>query len=138
MRVGTGAESRGERSYTAFRLLQARMAANVDLKDLTRRVTAFRDARDWKQFHAPKDVAISLVLEATELLEVFQWKQNELDAQDKQRIGDELADILYWVVLLSHDLGIDLPAQFEKKMAANDAKYPISKAKGSSKKYTEL
>jgi NTP pyrophosphatase (non-canonical NTP hydrolase) len=114
------------------------MAGTGNLEDLARRIIAFRDERDWKQFHSPKDVAISLVLEASELLEVFQWKNGELSSDQKQRIGEELADVLYWVVLLSHDLGIDLPAVFERKMAKNEAKYPVAKSKGSSKKYTEL
>src|SRR5687768_5649505 len=104
------------------------MAANGSLDDLARRVTAFRDARDWKQFHSPKDVAISLTLEAAELLELFQWKKDEATAEQRARIGEELADILYWIVLMAHDLGIDLPAAFESKMKVNEAKYPIAKA----------
>ena len=114
------------------------MPASGDLADLQSRVMAFRDARDWRQFHTSKDVAISLVLEASELLEIFQWKQGEATAEQRARIGEELADVLYWVLLLSHDLGIDLAQVFEAKMKANESKYPVSKAKGKSTKYTEL
>lgn len=113
-----------------------------DFAELQKRVIAFRDARDWKQFHNPKDLAISLSLEASEFLEIFQWKtpeeiENYL-AEKHANVGDELADVLYWVLLLSHDLGIDLPKEFKRKMRQNEAKYPIDKAKGSHKKYTEL
>jgi NTP pyrophosphatase (non-canonical NTP hydrolase) len=113
-----------------------------DISDLQKRVVAFRDARDWKQFHNPKDMAISLLLEATEFLEHFQWKNPE-DIEvylknNKKDVADELADVLYWVMLISHDLGIDIIKQYEDKMQENEAKYPIDKAKGSNKKYTEL
>lgn len=115
---------------------------NDTLKALTKRVIDIRDARDWKQFHNPKDVALSLVLEATEVLEHMQWKNNrQLDeyiAQNKDNIGEELSDVLFWVVLMSHDLGIDLAEAFEEKIKKNELKYPVDKARGVSKKYTEL
>jgi len=115
---------------------------HTDLKTLQKKVIAFRDDRDWKQFHNPKDVAISLVLEASEFLEHFQWKNNEEVSKHvknkKNDISDELADVLYWVLLLAHDLDIDLPVALEKKLAKNNAKYPVDKSKGSHKKYTEL
>lgn len=113
-----------------------------DIEDLQKRVVAFRDARDWKQFHNPKDVAISLILEASELLEHFQWKNIEEMQQhiEKQKIeiSDELADVLYWVLLIAHDMAIDVNEALKKKMQKNEAKYPIKKSKGSHKKYTEL
>jgi len=113
-----------------------------DINHLTNLIIEFRDAREWKQFHHPKDVAISLVLEASEVLEHFQWKsKEEVEAyvgSNADAIGEELADVLYWVLLLSHDLGIDLFSTFEKKMQRNAEKYPVDKAKGSHKKYTEL
>jgi NTP pyrophosphatase (non-canonical NTP hydrolase) len=113
-----------------------------DLSDLQKRVVAFRDARDWKQFHNPKDVALSLVLEAAELMEHFQWKTpQEIDEHLKNKnkeVGEELMDVLYWVLLSANDLGIDIEKAFNRKMAQNERKYPISKAKGSHKKYTEL
>lgn len=103
---------------------------------------AFRDQRDWKQFHNPKDVAVSIALEAAELLELTQWKNGEELANalesKKAEVADELSDILYWVLLFAHEQGIDLGAAFEEKMRKNEAKYPVEKAKGSSKKYSEL
>lgn len=112
------------------------------LEELQQRIISFRDARDWKQFHNPKDSAISLVLEATEVLEHFQWK----DAEEMQRhvesakeeISDELADTLHWVLLLANDLNIDLGKAAEHKLAKNEKKYPVEKSKGNHKKYTEL
>jgi len=113
-----------------------------DLKELTDQVVAFRDERDWKQFHKQKDMAISLMLEAAEVAEHFQWKNEEeiaayLDARQED-LGDELADVLYWVLLVSHDFGIDLNAAFARKLAKSAAKYPVEKSKGNHKKYTEL
>jgi dCTP diphosphatase len=112
------------------------------LNNLTELVVAFRDARDWKQFHKPKDVALSLVLEATELMEHFQWKDNteaeKYISEARGEIGDELADVLYWVLLMSHDLKIDIADALKKKIRKNALKYPIKKARGSSAKYTKL
>ncbi len=113
-----------------------------ELQELTDRILAFREERNWAQFHNSKDVAISLVLEATELLEHFQWKSpNEVKAhiaEQRDKIGEELADIFYWVLLLSHDLDIDLKATFEAKMEKNAKKYPVEKSRGSHRKYTEI
>lgn len=112
------------------------------LSDLTSRIIAFRDARDWAQFHNPKDVALSLVLEATEVMEHFQWKNPEQVKQHiqthKQEIGEELADVFYWVLLLSHDLGIDPVEALKEKLEKNELKYPVDKARGVATKYTEL
>jgi NTP pyrophosphatase (non-canonical NTP hydrolase) len=112
------------------------------LKDLTTRIIAFRDARDWKQFHNPKDLALSLVLEATEVMEHFQWKsQKEMDKyiiDSKDEIGEELADVLYWVLLMSKDLNIDIIKALENKIKKNEAKYPVEKAKGKHTKYNKL
>ncbi len=111
------------------------------IQELTQKIVAFRDARDWKQFHNPKDVAISLVLEATEVLEHFQWKSaDDIAAHLRAHtddVGDELADTLYWVLLMAHDLGIDLGAAFARKMGENEGKYPVEKARGKFGKYTE-
>lgn len=113
-----------------------------DINELTKRIVAFRDARDWKQFHNPKDCALSLSLEAGEVMEHFQWKNAEemqKHIEDhREEIGDELADVLYWVLLMSHDLGVDIVDTFEKKMRKNEEKYPEDKARGKNKKYTEL
>ena len=113
-----------------------------EIQVLTDQILKFREDRDWKQFHNSKDLAISLVLEATELLEHFQWKSaQEVEAhieESRDSIGEELADILYWVLLLSHDLDVDIKSAFMAKMQKNAIKYPVEKAKGSAKKYTEL
>jgi dCTP diphosphatase len=113
-----------------------------EIDDLQKRIIEFRDARDWKQFHNPKDVAISLVLEASELLEHFQWKSDdEMQSHvvdKKTEVSEELADVLYWVLLLANDLKIDVYEALSRKMDINEAKYPVHKAKGSHKKYTDL
>lgn len=112
------------------------------IQDLTSRIVSFRDARDWKQFHNPKDCAISLALEAAEVLEHFQWKNKEemevYVKTNKAEISEELADVLYWVLLMSKDLDIDVLEALDKKMKKNEDKYPVEKAKGKHTKYTEL
>lgn len=112
------------------------------MKNLQKLVVAFRDARDWKRFHNPKDSAISLSLEAAEVLEHFQWKNKEEIDQyvidHKVEIGEELADVLYWILLMSNDLNIDIEEAFQAKMLINEQKYPVEKAKGKHIKYTEL
>lgn len=112
------------------------------LQQLTQRIIAFRDARDWKQFHTPKDMAISLSLEAAEVLEHFQWKNpQEIETHlttHKTQLAHELADVLYWVLLMSHDFGIDLLQASADKLAQSEAKYPVEKAKGKHTKYTVL
>ena len=112
------------------------------LDDLQKSVVKFRDERDWKQFHNPKDLAISLVLEAAEVMEHFQWKnKEEIEAHLKRHqvdVADELSDVLYWVLLIANDLGIDLNKALDKKMIKNETKYPVEKSKGNHRKYTEL
>jgi dCTP diphosphatase len=113
-----------------------------DLEKLQKQIVEFRDERNWKQFHNPKDMALSLLLEAAELLEHFQWKNGQEIADhlesNKTDISEELSDVFYWVLLIAHDLDIDLPKALDKKMSKNVAKYPVDKAKGNHKKYTEL
>jgi NTP pyrophosphatase (non-canonical NTP hydrolase) len=112
------------------------------IAEMTKRIVDFRNARDWKQFHNPKDLALSLVLEATEVMEHFQWKSKEemekYVVEAKVEIGDELADVLYWVLLMSHDFNIDVFGALDKKMEKNEAKYPVEKAKGRHTKYDKL
>lgn len=112
------------------------------LKKLTKRIIQFRDAREWKQFHNPKDSAISLSLEASEVLEHFQWKNHEETEEyiktHKEHIGEELADVLYWVLLMSYDFNIDILCAFENKMKKNEKKYSVKKSRGKHTKYTEL
>ncbi|MDO8571184.1 MAG: nucleotide pyrophosphohydrolase [bacterium] len=112
------------------------------IAEITKRIVAFRNARDWKQFHNPKDLAVSLVLEATEVMEHFQWKSKEemekYVVEARGEIGEELADVLYWVLLMSHDLNIDVLTALDKKMKINERKYPVEKAKGKHTKYNRL
>lgn len=113
-----------------------------DIKELTEKIKKFRDKRNWKQFHNPKDMALSLVLEAAEVVEHFQWKDT-LEIQEylktnKEEVSEELADVLYWILLISHDLGIDIKKSLEKKMIKNEAKYPINKAKNKHTKYNKF
>jgi len=113
-----------------------------EIKDLTDKIVQYRDARDWKQFHNPKDLALSLVLEASEVLEHFQWKSpEEIEKyihEHKSDIAEEVADVLYWVLLISHDLNIDIKEAFNQKMDQNEKKYPVDKAKGKHTKYDKL
>jgi len=112
------------------------------MNHLTERVVAFRDARDWSQFHGLKDQALSLLIEAGELAEHLRWHDDAAlrtrISANPEGVADELADVLYWTLLLSHDLGIDLEAAFERKMLQNERKYPVGAAKGNAAKYTEL
>ena len=110
------------------------------LRDETmQRVIQFRDDRDWRQFHTPKDLAISLSLEAAELLEVFQWSGTDLECRDRlDRIREELADVLSYCVLMADVCGLDLDEILNAKVDQNAAKYPVEKARGSAAKYTEL
>ena len=112
------------------------------IKALTKKINDFRNARDWKQFHNPKDVAISLSLEASEVLEHFQWKSKEEIEEyiktHKEHIGEELADVFYWILLMSSDLNIDIEKAFILKMKENSKKYPVKKAKGKNLKYNKL
>jgi NTP pyrophosphatase (non-canonical NTP hydrolase) len=109
------------------------------MKGLVQQIIQFRDERNWEQFHNPKDLAISLSLEASELLENFQWKSSE-EALDKNlnNIKDELADVLIYALSLSDVLGIDPEEAVIQKLEKNRAKYPVEKAYNSNKKYNEL
>ncbi len=110
--------------------------------DFQNQIKDFCDQRDWNQFHNPKDLSISLMLEASELLELFQWGSDsellESDTNLKIQVADELADIFYWVLLISQKFQVDLSMAFEDKMAKNSAKYPIDKSKGNHLKYTKF
>lgn len=102
-------------------------------------VLKFRDDRDWKQFHNPKDLAISLSLEASELLEVFQWSGSDVSAEGKlAKIREELADVANYCILMADACGLDLDQIILEKIKLNEKKYPVDKARGKSTKYTEL
>lgn len=109
------------------------------LKKLQQRIIEFRDARNWKQFHNPKDLAISLSIEAGELLENFQWKSSEEAIESRlENIKDELADVVIYAFLLSDALGVDLKQIIFDKIKKNEERYPIEKSFGSKNKYNEL
>ena len=102
----------------------------------------FRRKRNWEQFHKPKELAGALTIEASELLEVFQWKTDEevarlLSSSSRDKVLDEIADVVITLSYLCHDLGIDLNAAVLSKLQKNEAKYPVEKAYGNAKKYDE-
>ncbi|MCX6024183.1 MAG: nucleotide pyrophosphohydrolase [Chloroflexi bacterium] len=116
------------------------VAPSRTLADLTAAIIDFRDARDWEQFHRPKDLALSVAIEAGELLELFQWKRDEeitaalADPAYRRRLGDEIADVLIYLLTLCHQTGLDpLDAAFAK-LARNNERYPVERARGSSEK----
>ncbi|ANB55909.1 mazG-like family protein [Anoxybacillus sp. B7M1] len=109
------------------------------MKHLQQKIIEFRDARNWKKFHNPKDLAISLSLEAAELLENFQWKSSEEAVHvNLENIKDEIADVMIYALQLAHELGIDVEEAILRKLEKNEQKYPVEKVFGSSKKYNEL
>lgn len=102
-------------------------------------VLRFRDDRNWKQFHNPKDLAISISLEAAELLEIFQWSAEDLRCEGKtEKIKEELADVLNYCILMADCCGLDLDEIIQSKVKRNSEKYPVELAYGSKEKYTEL
>ena len=113
-----------------------------EIKEITEKMMRFREERDWKQFHNHKDVALSLVLEAAEVLEHFQWKKpGEVEDHGKackDEIADELADVAMYLFELADNLGIDLPKAIDVKLAKNAQKYPVTKSKGKHTKYDKL
>lgn len=113
-----------------------------EIIEITKRIKKFRDERDWKKFHNHKDMALSLVLEAAEVLEHFQWKSpKEVEKHvksSKDELSDELADVAMYLFELADNLGIDLVSAMANKMAKNAVKYPVHKAKGKHTKYNKL
>ena len=103
-------------------------------KELIKEIIKFRDDRDWKQFHSPENLSKSISIEAAEILECFQWSSD----YNKEELVEELADVLIYCVLLSDSIGVDIQDIVEKKLKKNGEKYPVSKSKGNSKKYTKL
>ena len=112
------------------------------LEDLTHRIVAFRNERDWKQYHSPRNLAASISIEAAELLELFQWSSDatvEADVEaNRDDLERELADTAIYLLLLAHDTGVDLAAAIERKLAENEAKYPSDIARGRRDKYDRL
>lgn len=111
----------------------------MTFEEASRRALAFRDERDWRQFHNPKDLALSISLEAAELLEVFQWSGTDLEVADRRdRAADELADVAIYCIYMADSLGIDLADAIGKKIDVNESRYPAEKARGNARKYTQL
>lgn len=110
--------------------------------EILEKLISFRHERDWEQFHKPKDLAISLSIEASELLEWFQWKtdgeiERQLKSDKRQALEDELADVTAYLAYLCHDLGVDINQALAAKIDKNAEKYPVDQVKGRSDKYTE-
>jgi len=114
----------------------------TSMESLTREICAFRDARDWRQFHNPKELAVAITAEAGELLQHFVWQSAE---QSEQRVNDrrseiesEMADVAILLLELADNCGINLAEAIRAKLARNEERYPVAKARGSNKKYNEL
>ena len=108
-------------------------------QELIDKIIKFRDDRNWSQYHTPKNLAISLSLEANELLELFQWvDSNQAVQNSKDEIEDELADVIIYSILMADRLDIDIEEIVAKKLKKNNLKYPVNKSYGSNAKYTEL
>jgi NTP pyrophosphatase (non-canonical NTP hydrolase) len=123
---------------------KARRPKPSPFDELVLQVLAFRDRRDWRQFHNPKDLSISISLEAAELLELFQWKRPEevaglvADPQGHHQVSWEMADILILLISLADILEVDLIKAAREKLKENDRKYPVARARGSARKYRDL
>jgi dCTP diphosphatase len=117
------------------------MTNRSDLLMLRDKLREFAEARDWDQFHSPKNLSMALMVEVAELMEHFQWLTEEqsgnLDAPKKAVVAEELADILLYLVRLSDKLEVDLPEAARYKLEKNAVKYPAERVRGSSKKYSE-
>lgn len=107
-----------------------------EMEQVIQRLRQFRDERNWQQFHNPKDLALALSIEASELLEVFLWRPPE--AADREKVKEELADVLAYALLLSDAYDFDIKKIVLEKIERNEQKYPVHKAKGTAKKYNEL
>ena len=105
-------------------------------------VLEFRRKRNWEQFHKPKELAAAITVEASELLEIFQWKSHDevarlLESPARGRVEDEIADVVILLSYLCHDLGLDVNAAVLAKLEKNEAKYPVEKSYGNARKYDE-
>lgn len=107
-----------------------------DLKSVIEKILKFRDERDWAQFHNPKDLAIALNIETSELLEEFLWKK--YDEADKNKVKEELADVFIYAFLIADKYRLNVEEIVFNKIEKNEENYPVEKAKGKSQKYNEL
>ena len=111
----------------------------MDFEEARKAALEFRDEREWAQFHNPKDLAASISIEASELLECFQWSGSDTSADGReQRLREELADVLIYGIYMADAMGADIPQIIDEKLRLNAAKYPVGRARGTSAKYTEL
>lgn len=108
------------------------------MKNSMELVNKFRDDRDWRQFHTEKDLAISISLEANELLELFQWKSSTEAKENPERLKEELADVLIYSYMMADNLGFDVDQIIKEKLVKNEMKYPVNKSKGNKEKYDQL
>lgn len=109
------------------------------MKELMNKINQFRDDRDWRKFHNEKDLAISISLEASELLELFQWKNSEEVVESSlEEIKEELADVFIYSFMMADNLNLDVEEIIREKIEINAKKYPVELSKGNNKKYTEL
>ncbi|MFM1744865.1 MAG: hypothetical protein RLZZ630_802 [Bacteroidota bacterium] len=108
-------------------------------ENITKSLALFCDARDWSQFHDPRNLALAISLEAAELNEVFLWKKDDkLDAESEARVREELADVFAYAFLLAGRMGFDVEEIVMEKIRKNELKYPVEKAKGTAAKYDKL
>jgi dCTP diphosphatase len=135
-----GIVAKGKLSRFKVRTRQRCLISEV--REIIEKIKKFRDERDWMQFHDPKNMSISIIIEAAELLEHFQWKTKEevkkYVEENKEEIRDEIADVALYLFELADNLGIDLLNAMEKKLEKNKKKYPVEKAKGKHTKYNKL
>ena len=114
----------------------------MDIELVKQKLRTFAEARDWDQFHSPKNLASAISVEAAELLEIFQWLTEEgsrtLNAETKDKVEQEVADVFLYLLRLADKLDIDIIAAAGRKIAINEEKYPVALAKGNAKKYTEF
>ncbi len=114
----------------------------MNRKELLERILEFRNDRDWKQFHDPKNLAGAISVESAELLELFQWIKNEdsekYGLENIEKVKKEVADVMIYLMYFCNDLGIDIDKAVEEKIIENEKKYPQEKSRGNAKKYTEL
>ena len=142
MRIASAGHSRANLLEIRRHFRHVALAMSDSIQDLTAEIRAFRDARDWRQFHAPKEMAVGIAAEAGELLQHFVWQspeQSERRAQERRdQIAEEIADVALLLFELTDNLSLDLAQVMRAKLAKNNLRYPVEKARGSNKKYNEL
>ena len=115
------------------------MRAMDEINDIVKEINKFRDSRNWRQFHNEKDLSLSITLEAAELLELFQWKtSDEVVETNRERLAEEIADVLIYSYMLADNLNFDINDIIRKKLVKNAEKYPIAKSKDNKIKYNEM